>query len=196
MTQLLEGARNDNEDMSSGFRAGKRKGWGPLAPGAFVAYQTQVQGSEAKKLSVGRVLVNERNRQHVIVQPYEGHSSGARVVHRPYFQTPFGYTLVPGGAEAKESVHYEALQQQVELLTGGELTGGSSRRLSDKGWGLLIKNIEALRFLSVVKFEKADPMLFPAAGISHVRAVRGILPKDQEASDDKQLYDSVAGGAS
>ena len=72
------------------------------------------------------------------------------MVHRPYFQTPFGYTLVPNPRVARESVLYSALVLQVEILAGGELAQGSLRRLSDRGWGLLAKKNEVLRFLRQV----------------------------------------------
>ena len=100
-------------------------------------------------------MVNERENSRIIVQPYEGHWSGARVVHRPYFQTPYGRTLVPCSDVEKESVRYEALVSQVELYTGGELTHGSARRLSDRGWGLLINTNESLRFLYAIKTKNA-----------------------------------------
>lgn len=38
----------------------------------------------------------------------------------------------------KETVRYEALVSQVELRTEDELTHGSVRRLSYRGWGLLV----------------------------------------------------------
>ena len=81
-----------------------------------------------------------------MVHLYEAHWSKARVVFRPLYQTAMGLTLVPGPDEATAPVNYESLVQQVELLSGGELTHGSSRRLVDRGWGLYIKNNEALRF--------------------------------------------------
>ena len=65
-----------------------------------------------------------------------------------------GYTLVPGNP-AKESVSYPALVAQVELLTGGELMHSCSRRLADRGWGLLININESIRFLHDIRVESS-----------------------------------------
>ena len=70
--------------------------------------------------------------------------TGTRLVHRPLFQAATGYSLTPGPTEAKETVRYEALVSQVEQLTGGELTHGCLRRLSDRGWGLLVEEEEVV----------------------------------------------------
>ena len=44
-------------------------------------------------------------------------------------------------------MRYEALVSQVELLHGGELTSSSTRRLSDRGWGLLISEPDQVAFI-------------------------------------------------
>ena len=105
----------------------------------MVAYQSHSNGPSAKELTIGRVIVNERDQGSVVLQPYAGVWSGSRVVHRPYYQTSAGYSLVPGPRGAQEKIRYEALVLQVELLTGGELAHGSARRLSNGGWGLFIQ---------------------------------------------------------
>ena len=43
----------------------------------------------------------------------------------------------------------------MELLAGGELTHGSSRRLVDRGWGLYINKNESLRHLRELAREGA-----------------------------------------
>ena len=53
-------------------RQDQRKGWGLLAPGALVAYQTVGEGPEAKDLTIGKVLLNHRDEQAVTLQPYRG----------------------------------------------------------------------------------------------------------------------------
>ena len=123
--------------VRSGAAAGKRKGWGPLAPGAHVAYQTRNGGDGSKDLTVGKVLINHREDRRVTLQPHRGCWRAVRVVHLPQFQTREGYA--DSGADiAKETVRYEALVAQVELLQGGELTFSSSRVLEKRGWGLLV----------------------------------------------------------
>ena len=104
----------------------------------------------AREPTVGRVIANQREEQKVTVQPYAGAWSMVRVVLRPLFQTPEGLTTTPGPIAAKESARYEALVAQVEQLTGGELSYGSARCLSDRGWGLLLDEGEGLAFLTQV----------------------------------------------
>ena len=77
----------------AGGAAGRRKGWGPLAPGAYVAYQTKNAGDGSKELTVGLVLVNHREDKRLTVQPHRGHWKQVRVVHVPQFQTRAGYSL-------------------------------------------------------------------------------------------------------
>ena len=43
ISKLIEGTRDATGALSSGYLAGKRVGWGPLATGAMVAYQTAFQ---------------------------------------------------------------------------------------------------------------------------------------------------------
>ena len=132
--------------MTSGHLAGRRTGFQDLSRGAMIAYQTKAKGPEAKELTIGRVLVNEKDRRMFSVQPYEAVWAGCKVVHRPQFQTPYGYTTVPNHIEAKESIRYEAVVSQVETLSGGELKHGCARSLSDRGWGLLLNRNESVRF--------------------------------------------------
>ena len=81
--------------MRSGHKAGKRAGWGPLAPGAMVAYQTVLGGPQARQLTVGKVLVNHREGQILSVQPYGAKWSGVCLQHTPLFQTFEGLSLIP-----------------------------------------------------------------------------------------------------
>ena len=90
------------------------------------------------------------------MQHYEGLWSGVYIVHRPSYQTTFGETTVPGPLIVKRTVEYAALVQQVELLSGGELTQGSARCLANRGWGLLININESLRFLTQLKCDEAN----------------------------------------
>ena len=131
ISQIIEGTRCQSGEMTSGFRAGRRNGWGPLASGAYVAYQTVFDGPKGKELTAGKVLINERPEQKVILQPHEGIWQGLKVAHKPCYQTPHGYTLTPNHDVARERVGYEALVSQVELRAGGELVHSSARRLSD-----------------------------------------------------------------
>ena len=104
-----------------------------------MAFQTIADGPASKQCSIGRVLINDSENQTITVQPYEAQWSGARLAHRPLFQTPYGQTIVPGPTEAQRSVRYEAPVLEVELLAGGELSHGSTKRLSDGGWGAVNK---------------------------------------------------------
>ena len=130
------------EPLRSGYRAGRRIGWGGLAPGAYVAYMTIPQGPRSRELTVGLVLVNHREQQEITVQPHRGKWGGVRVVHTPLFSSPEGEVGGPGHPTLKAQVRYQALVLQVELLAGGELTYGSSRTLSNRGWGLMLEEEE------------------------------------------------------
>ena len=130
---------------------GRRKGWGGLAQGSMVAYQTRLNGERARELTIGKVIVNHRVGMEVILQPYKGVWVGARVVHKPLYQTPEGYTTAENLNPAKETIRYEALVLQVEQLAGGELAYGCSRRLSLRGWGLQLDEEETLRRLQEVR---------------------------------------------
>ena len=113
-------------------KVGGRAGWGPLAQGARVAYQTKTTGPDKKNLTVGRVLINHREERRLTVQPYKGVWKQVRVAHAPRFQTRDGYSSV-GADIAKENVLYQALVLQVELLVGGELRHSSARLLEVRG---------------------------------------------------------------
>ena len=78
-----------------------------------------LNGPRARELTIGKVLVNERAGHTVMVQPYGAQWGGVRIVHRPLYQTPEGYSAEPGPRIAKELVRYEALVTQVETLAGG-----------------------------------------------------------------------------
>eukprot|EP00969_Alexandrium_andersonii_P185867 8212741-Alexandrium_andersonii.AAC.1 len=67
----------------------------------------------------------------------QGDWRGVRVHHQLLWQTREGYSIDPAAGEpARETVRYEALVYQVELLQTGELSLGSARKLIDRGWGL------------------------------------------------------------
>ena len=66
---------------------------------------------------------------------------------QPLFQTTEGYTEKVSSNIAKETVKYESLVAQVELLAGGELTYSCSRRLSERGWGLYMIQNESLLYI-------------------------------------------------
>ena len=101
-------------------RPGRRAGWGGLAPGAFVAYQTVPQGPRAKQLSIGKVQGNDRDGQTVLVQPHRARWLYVKIVHEPLYQEREGQTTKPTGKEAVDSVRYEALVKTVSLLKDGE----------------------------------------------------------------------------
>ena len=164
ISKMIEVTRLADGTMSSGFRAGKRLGWGPLVGGCLVAYQTILNGPEQKKLSVGRVLINDRDKPMLVLLPYSGQWSGVKAVHRPYFQTPNGYTATPGPEVAKQSVRYEALVSQVKLMSGGELSHSCARRLSEGGWGLLVEENESLRWLCEIRQDGKERVLMLAQG--------------------------------
>ena len=124
MSKLLDGNRNASAELTREFYAGRRRGWGPLPPGSMVAYQTIPNGPQSQELTIGRVLVNDRERLLVILQPYDAHWHRTKIIHRPYYQTPYGYSLVPTPHEARVSVRYEALVMQVELYPGSSLQMG------------------------------------------------------------------------
>ena len=64
-------------------KAGRRTGWGPLAAGAFVAYQTVNEGPRSRELTIGRVLVNHREERRATLRPYRGCWRGVQVAHIP-----------------------------------------------------------------------------------------------------------------
>ena len=72
---------------------------------------------------------------------------GLKVVHLPQHQSRDGYTDEVTAEVAKERVPYSMCKLQVELMAGGELTYGSSRRLERGSWGLFIEEREAVNFL-------------------------------------------------
>ena len=149
LKEAADGSSGVGSESKGAFKAGKVHGWGPLAPGAFVAYQTRPQGRESKQLTIGRVLINHREDQKVTLQPHRGKWGLVRVLHVPQFQTRNGYSDLPSASLAKEIILYAALVKQVELLQGGELTHGDARSLSKGGWGLLLDQAETVRYLSV-----------------------------------------------
>jgi hypothetical protein len=132
---MLADAADLPEGARRAVKAGRKSGWGPLARGAFVAYQTVPQGVKSKQLTVGGVVLNDRESSMVTVQPYRGKWGRVRIIHVPQYQTRNGYCDSPG-KPAHEVIPYAALVLQVELLKGGELMHGSSRSLESGGWGL------------------------------------------------------------
>ena len=90
-------------------RPGKRTGWGNLSRGAIVAYQTFSQGPLAKKLSIGKVLANDRPNQTITVQPYLSRWLFVKIVHIPLYHSPEGRTTRLTGTDATDTVRYEAL---------------------------------------------------------------------------------------
>ena len=61
------------------------------------------------------------------------------MAHALLWQSRSGYSLDPSAGElARETVRYEALVFEVELLKSGELSLGSARTLIDRGWGLKV----------------------------------------------------------
>ena len=53
---LLDQTGVGEATLRSGHYAGRRKGWGPLSYGCFVAFQTVPQGPKSRELTVGKVL--------------------------------------------------------------------------------------------------------------------------------------------
>ena len=123
-----------------------------------MAYQTVPQGVKSKQLTVGGVVLNDRESSMVTVQPYRGKWGRVRIIHVPQYQTRNGYCDSPG-KPAHEVIPYAALVLQVELLKGGELTHGSSSCLESRGWGLLITNLpsETVRFMKEARGSKSSP---------------------------------------
>ena len=91
------------------------------ASGAFVAYQSVPSGPKKRELSIGKILINNKDDQTVVIQPYRGVWAGVRVQHKPqYLDRDEGRTDEVGSV-AQDQVKYEALVLAVELLSGGEL---------------------------------------------------------------------------
>ena len=84
ISKIVEGTRDASGRLSSGYRAGKRIGWGELYTGDMVAYQTIYSGADQKQLTIGRVLANERDRMHMNVQPYLARWSRTKVTYHPH----------------------------------------------------------------------------------------------------------------
>ena len=75
MSEIVEESfapQHPNSQGSSGYRAGQRKSWGPLAAGAHIAYQVGHEGPDARLLVVGKVLINHRDQAQVVVHPMRG----------------------------------------------------------------------------------------------------------------------------
>ncbi len=76
----------------------------------------------------------------MIVQPCRGVRTGTRIAHKLLYMAvddSLKTEVRPRRAEA--CIQYAALVSQVELLAGGELMHGCSRKLSDRGWGLTME---------------------------------------------------------
>ena len=102
VSTTLKGEGGEPSPVRGSAKAGRRKGWGPLAQGAHVVYQTKVTGPERRNLTVGRVLINHREEMRLTVQPYKGVWKQVRVVRIPQFQTRNGHSSV-GTDLAKET---------------------------------------------------------------------------------------------
>ena len=84
-------------------RPGRRTGWGGLAPGALVAYQTVPQGPRAKELLIGKVQANDRDGQIVLVQPHRARWLYVKIIHEPLYQEREGQTTKPVSSESSFS---------------------------------------------------------------------------------------------
>ena len=60
------------------------------------------------------------------------------------------HTMTVTDRKAEVTVLYPALVLQVELLSGGELTHGSARTLSDRNWGLEMEVVEEVAYFRTV----------------------------------------------
>ena len=107
------GAPHPEDRPRSGQYVGRTKGWGPLAAGAEVAYQTITTGNRQRELSIGRVLTNNREEQTVIVQPMRSRWKGTRIVFDLLYQTPEGQTTTATQIYAKTTVLYSAMVLRV-----------------------------------------------------------------------------------
>ena len=125
-----------DEGVRAGVKLGKRAGWGSLAPAAYVVYQTAPNGPESKKLTVGKVVSNDRQAQTIIVQPHRARWKSVKIVHDPLYVNPWGQTTALTGKQALDTVRYEALVKAVSLHKDGELQAGYSRDLLSRGWSL------------------------------------------------------------
>ena len=100
------------------------------------------RGPHKRELTIGKVLINNKDAQNIVVQPYRGVWAGVRVQHKPqYLDRDEGRTDEVGPV-AQEQVNYHALVLAVELLSGGELMHGYARSLSARGWGLFLEERE------------------------------------------------------
>ena len=152
LSHMLEGLAK--AEPRKGRLLNRTTGWRSLSAGAHVASQTELHGPPAKELTVGRVLARDsalKAQRLVVVQPMQADWKGVRVVHRLAWQSRRGYSTDPAeGEPARETVRYDALVLEVELLGSGELALGSARELIDRSWGLRVHvedGAEALRAL-------------------------------------------------
>ena len=150
----------------SGARPGKRAGWGSLAPAAYVAYQTVPTGPEAKKLTIGKVVTNDREAQTVLVQPHRARWMSVKIVHEPLFTGPRGLTSANTGKQALDTVRYEALVKSVSLLRDGEVQAGDSRDLLVRGWSLkLSEAVPGEAIAAVVEGVRQAPLFLSSCPI-------------------------------
>ena len=124
-----------DEGVQAGVKPGKRAGWGSLAPAAYVVYQTIPNGPESKKLTVGKVISNDRQAQTIMVQPHRARWKSVKIVHDPLYMSPTGWTVTPTGKQLVATVRYEALVKAVSLLRDGELQAGHAREVLDAAGG-------------------------------------------------------------
>ena len=90
LSQMLESTRTASGDFTKEYLAGRRRGWGTLAKGSMVAYQTALTGAKAKDVSIGHILVNERDRQTVMLQPYKAELHRLKLCTGLVFRHLFG----------------------------------------------------------------------------------------------------------
>ena len=60
LSAMLNNEKPQPHQLVTGHRAGKKHGWGPLAIGAYVAYQVITDGQASRDLAVGKILLNHR----------------------------------------------------------------------------------------------------------------------------------------
>ena len=148
-SEMLEGRTRVAAPGTKQGKPGKRAGWDKLGVGAFVAYQAVPSGPHKREL-----LVNNKNEQNVVVQPYRDVFAGVRVQHKPQYLDRNECRTSEVGPIAQEQVKYQALVLAVELLTWGELMHGYARSLSARGWGLLFEEKENIAFLDQCRLRK------------------------------------------
>ena len=115
-----------------------------------------IVSSVSKEVSVGRVLRNVKDEARVVVHVHRGEWNAVHVVHKPLYLTHEGVeTLEVTDRRVEASKGYTALVHPVELLSGGEIRAGDSRKLLDGGWKLRVSRneVQAVFFQAQEKLE-------------------------------------------